>query len=259
MTYALITLMAALFITVPAVAAEKSLPDSKVVKLASLNWPPYTSSGLPEQGATVAVLKAAFSEMGYQLQVEFFPWSRAVYLANDEDNEYAGYFPEYFDEAVSKKFIYSESIGNSPLGFVEKSVQPVSWHSLNDLKGLRIGVVKDYVNSADFDRMVDTGELQVSEVVADKLNIRKVAYGRIQLAVIDKNLLNFMLNNDAELQDIKHSVQMNDHLLEIKKLFVCFKRSRPDLAKVLDEGLRRIDVQRLQAEYLANLYQEKKR
>jgi polar amino acid transport system substrate-binding protein len=68
----------------------------KVVQLTSLDWPPYSSKSLSEQGASVAVAKAAFKAMGYELQVSFYPWSRAIALAKDSSSQYAGYFRSIF-------------------------------------------------------------------------------------------------------------------------------------------------------------------
>ena len=73
-----------------------SYSADKVVHLTSLDWPPYSGKTLSDQGASVAVAKAAFKAMGYELKVSFYPWSRAVALAKDSSSKFSGYFPEYF-------------------------------------------------------------------------------------------------------------------------------------------------------------------
>lgn len=85
--------LSALLLTM--MVAFSSLAKAETVYLTSLEWPPYSSAELPNQGASIAVAKAAFAAMGYQLEVEFYPWSRAVALAT-RDKKYAGYFPEYW-------------------------------------------------------------------------------------------------------------------------------------------------------------------
>jgi len=227
--------------------------DERVVRLASLNWPPYSGEALPGQGASIEVVRTALAEMDYQLLVEFFPWSRVVHVAEEEGSRFHGYFPEYFSDAISQNFIYSSSIGSGPLGFVENTEAPVVWHSLEDLSRFRIGVVSDYVNTSEFDRLVENGHLHVAPVVSDKNNIQKVAFGRIDIAVIDQNLLEYSINNDPELIPLASKVRFNRHLLELKQLYVCLRRNYPHLAKVLDEGLQRIDIARIQREYLQSL------
>ena len=70
-----------------------------------------------------------------------------------------------------------------------------------------------YNNTEEFDSMVADKLLQVHPVVIDKQNVRKVAYGRIDLAVIDRNVLHYMLSTDPELRPLSAKVRMNAHLL----------------------------------------------
>ena len=97
-----------------------SLAADKTVYLTSLDWPPYSSKALDQQGASVAVAKEAFKAMGYQLKVDFFPWSRSVALAKDSGSKYSGYFPEYYSDDTAKDFVYSDAMGSGPLGFAER-------------------------------------------------------------------------------------------------------------------------------------------
>jgi polar amino acid transport system substrate-binding protein len=131
-----------------------SYAADKVVQLTSLDWPPYSSKTLSEQGASVAVAKAAFKAMGYELQVSFYPWSRAIALAKDSSSQYAGYFPDYFSDEQAKDFIYSEPMGSSPLGFAERKDKSINWSSLSELEPYTIGIVQDYINTTEFDVMV---------------------------------------------------------------------------------------------------------
>ncbi|TVV43190.1 ABC transporter substrate-binding protein [Thalassolituus sp. C2-1] len=227
--------------------------ENKFVYLTSLSWPPYSDPQMAEQGASVAVAKAAFSAMGYTLVVEFYPWSRAVHLAKDESSKYAGYFPEYYSEDIAAEFIFSDSMGSGPLGFVQPAGKPVAWSSLDDLKKYQVGVVKDYVNTADFDAMVAAGQLKVSEVISDKSNIQKAAFSRIDLAVIDKNVLEYSVKTDPDLIKLKDKISFNDKLLEDKKLFICFKKNQQAIADIFNEGLKKIDAAKIQADYLAGL------
>lgn len=240
------SLLLALVLIAPAKA-------DNTIYLTSLSWPPYSAPDMAQQGASVAVAKAAFEAMGYKLVVDFYPWSRAVHLAQDAGSKYDGYFPEYYSDDIAKEFTFSEPMGHGPLGFVQSAAKPISWGSMDDLKKYQIGVVKDYVNTADFDAMVAAGKLKVAEVISDKNNIQKAAFGRIDMAVIDRNVLEYSIKTDPDLKKVADKVSFNDKLLEDKKLYVCFKHSKEDLAKIFNEGLAKIDVEKIQADYLAGL------
>ena len=230
-----------------------NLSFAETVKLTSLDWPPYTNESLKERGASVAVAKAAFEAVGHQLIVEFYPWKRAVYLAK-EDVSYDGYFPEYFSEELKKDFILSNPMGSGPLGFAELKSNSITWNTLADLKKYRVGVVSGYVNTTEFDSMVANGQLKVSAASDDIKNLLKLASGRSDLAVIDKNVLSFLLSSDAKLKNVAPTIQFNSHLLEDKQLYICFKKgSRGEkISKAFNEGLEKIDVNAIMKSHLTN-------
>lgn len=241
----------AALVSVLCLGALSANAQDKVIRLTSLEWPPYSGEKVAEQGASVAVVRAAAAAMGYTLEVKFFPWSRAVAMAQDEKSGIHGYFPEYQSEQVAKDFILSQPIGTGPLGFVEQTAAPVAWGSLADLKGKSIGTVRDYVNTDEFDAKTAKGELKADVAGDDLTNIKKVGAGRIPLAVIDKNVLNYMLKTDPGLASIKGKVQFNAKLLEDKALYIAFQRSAKgeQAAKVINEGLKKIDAKAIAAKF----------
>ena len=235
-----------------ALSSGGAIAQDKVIRLTSLDWPPYSSAGMDQQGASVAVVRAAAEAMGYKLEVKFLPWNRAVAAAEDPKSGFDGYFPEYFSDDIASKFKLSDSIGSGPLGFVESSQTPVKWATLADLKGKAIGVVDGYVNTTEFDAKVASGELKAEAVSDDLTNIKKVAAGRIALAVIDKNVLAYLLANEASLAGSKDKVQFNEKLLEDKQLFIAFQNSDKGAAAadVINQGLKKIDVDAVMMKFL---------
>ncbi|MGL4710998.1 MAG: ABC transporter, partial [Shewanella sp.] len=143
-----------------------SIAKADTLMLSSLFWPPYSGQQLAQQGASIAVARAALNVMGHQLKVDFYPWSRAVKLATMPNSDYQGYFPEYYFE--SETFIFSKTIGDSPLGLVEKRSHPVSWNYVEDLNRYTLGVVKDYVNTQALDRMITSGLQPIESVTSDE-------------------------------------------------------------------------------------------
>lgn len=234
----------------------------KLVRLVSLEWQPYAGAGLRDQGASAAVVKAAFQAMGYAVDIDFYPWARAVRLA-EADNEYDGIFPMYYSAARERHLNCSGAIGRSPLGFAQRRAAPVEWSTLADLRAYRIGVVRDYVNTEAFDAMVAAGRIDVDAVSSDLQNLQKLTHGRIDLAVIDRNVFEYLwktalaqeLSDTAEPGPGDLALRFNARLLENKTLYICFKRNGVDdgLAAVFDAGLRTIDVDAIVAQYMRSL------
>lgn len=223
--------------------------SAETVRLTSLHWPPYSGQQLRNQGASVAVARAAFNAMGHQLEVDFYPWSRAVKLASKVNGAYVGYFPEYYFD--TQNFVFSTSMGMSPLGLVEQQSHPISWVQLADLNQYTLGVVKDYVNTIELDTMIANGQQPVELVTSDENNIKKVAAARIDAAVIDIYVLRYLLNQ-SNLESLKSRVQMNRSLLANKHLYVAFQNTEQGRkwCEIYNQGLDRIDVATILAENL---------
>ncbi len=204
--------------------------DRPVVRLASLEWPPHAGPALPQEGTTIARVRSALASQGYRLEVEFLPWARALRAAEAGDHGVVGLLPEYRSHESASRWWLSAPVGESPLGFVESSDQPINWRQLEDLIGLRIGVVRGYINEARFDALAARGVLTVEEAHDDLANLRKVASGRLDLAVIDAEVFAHLVDTHPELREATPSLQFNARILGTKTLHVAFRRD--------DEGRR---------------------
>jgi polar amino acid transport system substrate-binding protein len=193
------------------------------LRLASLDWPPYTGHQLEQQGETAVLLRQVFAAMQQEVQTEFLPWSRAIRASEKTGALYAGYFPEY--QTHNPKFILSDSLGVSELGFVEATAKPLGQLNVALLSGLQLGVVQDYVNLTVVDQMIGRGQLTPQLAFSDRQNILKVALGRLDLAVIDRRVLVYLLEHDAEVKRLAtDKVQFNTSLTELKTLHLALRR-----------------------------------
>lgn len=245
--FLLVYLLSCLIIS-PGLAA-----DRKVV-LACPEWPPYTGKELPQQGASSAVVRQAFKVMGYELEIRFLPWNRVLSEVRNQ-TDIDGYFPEYFSEERDKVFLFSESIGKGPVGFVRRTGTEYDWGSYADLREHTIGVVSGYVNERRFDVMVEEGEIDTESVVMDLFNLRKVLAGRVDLAVVDSNTFAYLLRTDPYLSLRRKELEMAPRLLQIQNLYSCFRKSERgrELLEVFNEGLNKIAPMDIQRGYFSQL------
>ncbi len=244
--------LTALLCLLPLIACLACFPRSanaqdgvvRTVRLTSLEWPPYAGKALPQQGASVAVVRSALAAMGVRLEVEFVPWTRAVALGQDSKSGFSGYFPEYESPEVASMFTLSQPIGHGPLGLVERRSAAVAWRTLDDLKGLQIGVVRGYINTEDFDAMVVSRELTAVPASDDLANVRKVISGRLPLAVIDRNVLAYLMANDRSVADARRVLQFNARALENKSLHVALQDTAEGewALQMINQGLKKIDA-----------------
>jgi polar amino acid transport system substrate-binding protein len=112
-------------------------------------------------------------------------------------------------------------------------------------------VVQGYVNTEKFDQMVADGLIQVEASANDTLNIHKVAKGRIDAAVIDANVLDYLIGIDPREEMLSKMVRMNSRLLESKLLYLAFKNTPEgnNWRVIFNQGLEKIDVETILEQY----------
>lgn len=227
--------------------------EAETLVVSTLEWPPYTSAVLPKGGATTEVVRQAFAAIGQDIEVRYLPWKRAIADAKDEE-EVVAYFPGYHCRHVDG-FVESNPIGNGPLGFAENVNAPVEWTSIDDIgeQQLKVGTVLGYANTDEFDEKAGTGWVRAIPAPDDITNLRKLERQRIDMAVIDKLVLSYLLATEPTLEGDKGVIRFNSRTLEDKTLFLCFNDTEAGraLRDRFNEGLSQIDVDGIVDRYFA--------
>ncbi len=220
----------------------------------TLEWPPYTSEVLPKGGATTEVVRQAFLAADSEVDVTVLPWKRAISIAKDEESAVA-YFPGYHCRHVDG-FVASDPIGNGPLGFAQNAEAPVTWNDVDDIgeQKLKVGTVLGYANTDEFDEKAGTGWIRAIPAPDDITNLRKLARQRIDVAVIDKLVLSYLLATEDSLDGLEETLVFNERPLEEKTLYLCFNDNETGraLRDKFNEGLAQIDVEGIVDSYFEN-------
>ncbi len=216
--------------------------EERTVRLTSLDWPPYTSE-TPPHGISEDVVRRVFKAAGYDLDVVYMPWNRAVETART-DPDYDGYFPEYFSKTQERQFIFSLPIGNSPIVLAEPKAQPVTWTTPDDLAGLTLGNVSGYVLPPSLTGLAASAKITIDKAQSDTLNLKKVAAGRIRAAIIDRNVMDYLLKTESALSADRDKLQWNARGLDDMPIHICFRRDArgQELAGIFNAGLKRIST-----------------
>lgn len=101
--------------------------------------------------------------------------------------------------------------------------------------------------------MIANQEIKAVAVTSDSRNILKVAGKRIPLAVIDSNVLDYLLKSDPDIASAKDKVKMNSKLLEEKGLFVAFANDEngKKWRTIINQGLKKIDSEAIMKRYFS--------
>lgn len=209
------------------------LMGSKTIRLTTLEWEPYIGKGLPDQGFVHEIVTEAFKREGYTVQIDYYPWVRAVRMS--DDGVVDGYFPEYYAQSREEFALFSEPFKGGPVGFFKLKSNNISWKSLDDLRPYSIGTVRDYVNEEKFDA---TDFLKKDEVNDDETNFRKLFGKRIDLVVADRFVGEYLVRNKMP-NNLPELEFLEPPLIE-HSLFVCISKKAADAdakLKAFNNGL----------------------
>lgn len=231
-------LAAALSIAATPLAAAKPAPPAAAkqpIRLASLEWEPYVGSKLPDKGYVTALVRAAFADQGVKVEIEFYPWARALHLARTGAVD--GLVPEYFNASRESEFKFSAGFPGGPLVLYKRRGEAITFKAdpvrnqdaaLRALKSRRFGVVRGYLNTPVFDA---ASYLIKEEASDDATNLRKLVYGRIDLAVIDRRVAEHLIR--SEYPNYASKIEpMQPALAEIP-LYIAFSRKSPRMSVAL--------------------------
>lgn len=196
------------------------------INLSTLEWLPYVGEELENKGYVTELVKEAFLSQGITADIQFLPFARILNLA--KEGKIDGYFPEYMNDENKAVYYYSDPYPGGDIGFVklkkgvfeaESFKETKDFHSL---KQFRIGVVRGYVNTAEFDK---ADYLKKEEAASDLLNLKKLVFGRIDMIVIDRNVSEYLSSrylgqNKAD----QNSLQFIEPGLDYKELYTCFSK-----------------------------------
>lgn len=222
------------------VAKLRGLPEP--IQLATLEWPPYTGETLPKGGAVSEIIRRAFAAGNRNILPYFLPWNRGIAYAKSDHNAIIGYYPGYHcnhDEG----FFASHPIGQSALGFAERTDNDIDWTTLDDIERYRIGTVIGYANTDEFDKRAREGRLKVYTAHDDKTNLQNLAAGKVDIAVVDSQVLNFLMNTHPTIGQQGPTLKLDKRLLKTQNLHLCLRDNEKGraIAELFNTGLENLD------------------
>jgi polar amino acid transport system substrate-binding protein len=227
-------------------ACAAQAQTTQLMRLATLEWPPYTASVLPNGGMSSKVAFEVAKSAGYRLVTASFKWTTTV-EKGEKDPDFDGYFPAYYTDKRNQDCYLSQSIGASGISVAMLKSAPVKWSTLADLSSHTLGVVTGYSNGKDFDELVAQSRQPVQAVPSDAVNIGNLQAGKIKAIVIDKHVLDYTLSRaggDAR-------IIIGGPPVASLSLHVCFKRTPAGQAMrdAFDAALKNVDVTKLENDY----------
>lgn len=223
--------------------------SNRIVRLVTLDWPPYIGEDLCNKGWVFQFAVAILTSKGYQVQIEFLPWARGV---REVELGHADIlFPEYFiedaapsDNVTGKKrhqlLVLSNQFPGGEIGFIKRKGDEDKFAgNLKHLVGERIGVVRGYQNTPEFDAMMDNNQFEIIEAVDDLQLMRLLVAKRVNLVIGDPKVLRFIVNysdlSRKEKAEIMTSIEDVTPALTYNPLYFALSNKNPQWPQLLSD------------------------
>lgn len=223
--------------------------STKVVNLATLNWPPYISEEICNNGWLFQFTVALLVSKGYQVNIHFYPWARSVKLV--EQGKMDILFPEYFIEnsapsdAVNGKkrrelLVLSNKFSGGELSLLKrKDYEFTLKPDLSNLKGKIIGVVRGYQNTPEFDAMMDSKQFSTAEAVDELQLIKLLIAKRVDLIVGDPKVFSYSVNYsdlaNNKKQSLLNTIEVVTPALKYNHLYFAISNQYANWPELLDD------------------------
>ena len=227
----------------------KANNSKQMLHIATLDWPPYIGDKLCNKGWVYQFAVSLLNSQGYSVYIEFLPWARAV--RNVELGKADILMPEYFieDTAPSDYVLgktrsdllgLSNSFKGGVIAFLKRKHEADRFSgNLKSLKGQRIGVVRGYQNTPEFDAMMDNNEFQIMHSVDDLQLVQLLVAKRVDLIIGDPTVLKFSVQysslSHSKKQFLLNSIEEESIPLQNNPLYFAISKLSHNWLGVLED------------------------
>lgn len=185
---------------------DVSQNEEKSVIIVSSNWPPYEfEQNMEIKGIGVDIAEEAFKRMGYKTTKKILPFSRAIEMLekgeidmitdvkNTVERQKIGIFS---NEPILTTYTSLFVKGDSDIKFTG---------NIYDLRGYKIGIVRDYTYGSKFDSAVENDLLNIEKADNYQQNIDKILDNRLDILIENRLVVLNALKiseNEGEIKEL---------------------------------------------------------
>lgn len=215
-------------------AAAYAQESADEIRLTNGEWPPYMSGQLPDGGLVSRIVTLAFANQNISVSYEFFPWSRALFMARSGALD--GSVAWTCNPDMLEDFRFSDPILAHHYVLFHRKSMDFDWNNVEDLAPYRMGVTQDYNYGEAFEQAEERDDITTDRTTSDAGNFRKLAAGRIDLfpmePVVGRKILKSL--------GLEDEITLHPQPLQSDHLYVIISRRSPyavNYQKSLNKGL----------------------
>ena len=180
-----ITLTLIAIIVCPSVQAA----DDKLI-IAIENWPPYSDQGHPRYGIATEIVATALDRAGYSFRITFENWSEI--LRGAQVGVFDVISAGWYTKEREKYFAYSEPYLFNEVKFIKQKGKPFDYETLDDLRGVIVGIVENYAYMPEFDSSNIPIKFSNRHVIQNLLLLQQ---GKVDLTLDDEWVIRHQIAN----------------------------------------------------------------
>lgn len=213
-------------------------PSSYAEKITGVTNPylPFKGPDLPGQGIMVEIVRAAFESQGYELEMKFIPWARAI--SGVRSSKYDVLIAVWWTEERTETLRYSDMYLQNQIKIIKRIDDDFEYEGLESLTGKNVGVIRDYAYSEQFLNASNFKRIETNDLLN---NLLKVDAGRLDYTVEDELVARTKIA--AEAPELKSKLAYTKNALSTNDLHVTSALNNVKSKKIIaafNEGLKTI-------------------
>lgn len=149
------------------------------IRLTLVEYAPLMGKEMKGYGIEPAIVTAAFDKVNIETEYSLFPVARAYKSA--KEGIYDGIVGFVWSKEREKSCYYSEPIFQAPLLLFHLNSFRFNWETVDDLRGVPIGITAKNYYGPEFHKALDAGNLVVDEASKDAIQFDKLLRQRIKV------------------------------------------------------------------------------
>jgi len=224
----LLILLTLIIVSLVCFLSQNLQAEPKKLTFSSAKFEPYCSPDLLNEGYYTEICKEAFKRVGYEIEIKFMPFPRA--LKSSASWVCDGALCIFRNKEREKTYIFSEMLASADVCFFKLKGTDIKFENLEDLKPYTIGVTRGgsyskELNNADY--------LKKDEAKEGVTHIKKLLAGRIDLLINPK--ISLFRNVKKYFPDKVGLIEPLPKPLSSNEMYLALSRKRSDAAEIMND------------------------
>lgn len=230
-------------LVISTLALARAAVAAEPLNVVASPWPPYVDRGLEQGGVALHLVGEALRRAGYATRVTVVDWPQDLEATRAGEADVIAAI--WRTEERARDLAFSEPYLVSETRFVKRRGEPYLYRSLDDLRGLRIGVVQGFAYGGEArDRQLEVTPVFRGSVLE---GLRGLLDGELDLVLADERVALYELN--VAIEDGVRRTEILPLAYSSRGLRIGVGRGRSDHAEIVRRFDAAIEAMRVDGSY----------